>query len=38
MWRSVDQAVSGVVDHTTIGELVRAWREKQGQYVPNWDI
>lgn len=38
MWRQVDEAVSNVVDGTTFGDLVRRWREKQGSYVPNWDI
>jgi len=38
MWRQVDEAVSGVVDHTSIAELVRRWRERQGKYVPNWEI
>ncbi len=38
MWREVDQAVSDVVDGTSFGDLVRRWREKQGNYVPNWDI
>lgn len=38
MWRSVDMAVSQVIDQTTFAELVRQWREKKGTYVPNWDI
>lgn len=38
MWEDVDRAVSLVVDGTTFGDLVRNWREKQGKYVPNWDI
>jgi Rrf2 family protein len=38
MWRAVDSAVSQVVDHTTFADLSRRWREKQGKYVPNWDI
>lgn len=38
MWRRVDEAVSGVIDHTTFAELARAWAERQQQYVPNWDI
>jgi Rrf2 family cysteine metabolism transcriptional repressor len=38
MWRAVDSAVSQVVDHTTFADLSRQWREKQGKYVPNWDI
>jgi Rrf2 family cysteine metabolism transcriptional repressor len=38
VWRKVDQAISDVLDQTTFGELARAWREKQTQYIPNWDI
>ena len=38
LWESVDEAVSRVVDHTSFGDLARRWREKQGRYIPNWDI
>ena len=38
VWRRVDQAISDVLDQTTFGELARSWREKQTQYIPNWDI
>ena len=38
MWRQVDDAVSAIVDHKTFAELVRGWRERQREYVPNWDI
>ena len=38
MWRSVDGAVSSVVDRTTFAELCRSWRERQAKYVPNWEI
>jgi Rrf2 family cysteine metabolism transcriptional repressor len=38
MWRQVDEAVSGIVDHTTFAEIARNWREFQAEYVPNWDI
>jgi Rrf2 family protein len=38
LWREVDQSVSRVVDHETFGDLVRKWRERQGRYVPTWDI
>ena len=38
VWRRVDEAVSQVVDRTTIAEVVRDWREGQTRYVPNWDI
>ena len=38
MWKAVDAAVSGVVDHTTFAELARRWQDKQSRYVPNWEI
>jgi Rrf2 family protein len=38
MWRSVDIAVSDVIDRTTFADLARRWKEKQGKYIPNWDI
>lgn len=38
LWRDVDQAVSRVLDNSTFGDLVRSWHERQGQYVPTWDI
>jgi Rrf2 family cysteine metabolism transcriptional repressor len=38
LWKRVDAAVSGVVDHTTFAELVRRWKELQTRYVPNWEI
>ncbi len=38
MWRNVDRAVSSVVDQTNFADLARRWREKQGRYVPNWEI
>ena len=37
-WRRVDQAISGVIDHTTFAELARDWRDRQSKYVPNWEI
>src|SRR5688572_14002704 len=38
LWASVDAAISEVVDRTTFGDLARKWAERQGTYVPNWDI
>src|SRR6266404_3466173 len=38
LWRQVDHAVSSVVDQTTFADLQRRWAEKQGRFVPNWDI
>jgi Rrf2 family protein len=38
LWQTVEAAVSQVVDQTSFGDLARQWREKQGNYIPNWDI
>ncbi len=38
LWRSVDDAVSTVIDHTTFADLHRIWTEKRNRFVPNWDI
>ena len=38
LWTAVDAAVSAVVDKTSFDDLARQWRERQGTYVPNWDI
>lgn len=38
MWRRVDEVISSVIDQTNFAELARQWRERQGKYVPNWDI
>lgn len=38
MWAKVDKSISAVIDETTFSELARRWKERQGRYVPNWDI
>jgi Rrf2 family transcriptional regulator, cysteine metabolism repressor len=38
MWCNVDSAISSVIDQTNFADLARRWRERQGKYVPNWDI
>jgi Rrf2 family transcriptional regulator, cysteine metabolism repressor len=38
VWKRVDQAISDVLDQTSFGDLARSWRERQAQYIPNWDI
>ena len=38
MWKSVDEDVSRIVDRATFADLARRWRERQGRYIPNWDI
>jgi len=37
-WGRVDQAISGILDRTTLAELARNWRDKQTKFVPNWEI
>jgi Rrf2 family cysteine metabolism transcriptional repressor len=38
VWEQVDQAVSGILDRTTFGDLLRTWTEKKNKYVMNWEI
>jgi Rrf2 family protein len=38
MWARVDQAVSDIVDRTTLADLQRSWAEKHAAIVPNWEI
>ena len=38
MWQQVDRAISGVLDKTTFGDVLRSWTEKQNKYVLNWEI
>ena len=38
MWRQVDDAISGILDHTTFAEIVRDWAECQKRYVSDWSI
>src|SRR5258708_33931900 len=38
MWEQVDRAISGVIDKTTLADLLRAWEEKQNKYLHNWKI
>jgi Rrf2 family protein len=38
VWKRADEAISGVLDHTSFADVVRSWRERQQRYVPNWDI
>ena len=38
MWDAVDECVDRVVDRTTFAELARSWRDRQTEYVPNWEI
>jgi Rrf2 family protein len=38
LWSRIDQAISNVIDKTTVEDLVRGWQDRQHRYVPNWDI
>ncbi|MGB9454413.1 MAG: Rrf2 family transcriptional regulator [Bryobacteraceae bacterium] len=38
MWNQVDLAVAAIIDHTSIGELLRDWADKQSEDVLNWEI
>lgn len=38
LWTRVDDAVNGIVDHTSFAEMARRWKESQSRYVPNWQI
>jgi len=38
MWQQVDRAISGVIDQTTFGGLVREWNERQQRHVHTWEI
>jgi Rrf2 family cysteine metabolism transcriptional repressor len=38
VWKQVDQAVAGILDHTTFAELARTWQKSQARYVANWEI
>ncbi len=38
MWATVELAVGGILDQTTVGGVARQWQEKQARYVPNWQI
>ncbi len=38
VWNRAEQAISGVLDHTTFADLARDWRDRENKYVPNWEI
>jgi DNA-binding IscR family transcriptional regulator len=38
LWRQVDDAVSGILDHTTFAPLVRDWTDRQNRNVHDWTI
>lgn len=38
VWQRVEQAVSDILDRSTMADVARAWMERQSRYVPNWEI
>ncbi len=38
MWQQVDGAISGILDKTSFGDVLRAWSDKQSKFVLNWEI
>ncbi|MGD0579465.1 MAG: Rrf2 family transcriptional regulator [Bryobacteraceae bacterium] len=38
LWDELNAAIGAVVDHKTIAELARQWRDRQTQNAPNWEI
>jgi Rrf2 family protein len=38
LWSRMDQAVSDVIDGTTLAALESSWAEKTARLVPNWEI
>lgn len=38
MWNAVDKVISSVIDETSFADLARVWKDRQGKYVPNWEI
>ena len=38
MWGRVDQAIDKVLDTTNFAQLAREWKDRNNQFVPNWEI
>lgn len=38
LWTEVEQSVTNILDRSNFAELARSWNDRQGKYVPNWDI
>lgn len=38
IWTKVDAKIAEVLDHTSFADVAREWRERQGTWVPNWEI
>ena len=38
LWSEVELTVTTILDRNNFAELGRAWHERLGKYIPNWDI
>ena len=38
LWSEVEHSVTGILDRNNFAEIARSWTERQGRYIPNWDI
>lgn len=38
VWDEAEAAVAALLDHTTVADAVRSWKDKKLKYVPNWEI
>lgn len=38
MWLEVERSVTSILDRNNFAEIARTWHERQGRYVPNWEI
>ena len=38
IWAEVERSVTGILDRNNFAEIARSWNERQGRYIPNWDI
>ncbi len=38
LWSEVERSVTGILDRNNFAEIARSWNERQGRYIPNWDI
>jgi Rrf2 family protein len=38
LWNEVDTAIAAVIDRRTFADLAREMREREMQFVPNWEI
>lgn len=38
MWLEIERSVTGILDRNNFAEIARTWQERQGKYIPNWEI